>query len=304
MKIALLFALLVGFPCAAESWISIATPSAPYQYFLYSNSGAIEKDKFDAQNPHPQKSFTYKFPPGPSAARTTCRLEDRPADHVFWYAPPVANSSATHLDGMFATPLASEFNVSELQKNIRGFEALAIFGGSSKSPGGALESIYFTDRACSDGGVEYGLARDLATDNLLVYWSTYSNCGNDAGSACRKTNDPTLGDNFSNVQQESDRAPHGFRIYDLDLNRQYLFRMTIENDGFQVDIFSDGDKLALCRESGGQPLMPCSFHKPAPSWFPVHKVSSGYIVAGALDVAGSDISRDAGLQIADILVNK
>ena len=194
--------------------------------------------------------------------------------------------------------------MSALQDHLRGFEALATFGGFSKTPGGALESIYFTDRACSDGGVEYGFARDLNTDNLLVYWSTYSNCGNDANSACRKTDNPSLGEHFSNVQQESSSAPHGFRIYDLDLNREYAFRMTIEDGGFRVEVFSDQDRLALCRETGDQPLRPCSFFKPAPGWFPIPATRAGYIVAGALDVAGSDIAGDSGLRIADILVAK
>jgi hypothetical protein len=289
--------LLLAIPCCAEpKWVSIATPSEPFQYFRFSASGTIERDRFEPSNPHPQNSFTYKFHKAPAPQRTTCRLEDRPADHVFWYS-----SNGKHLAGSFVTPQPSEFNVSARQPGMRGFAVTASFNGSANTAGDAMEVVYFTDRACSDGGVEYGFARDLATNNLLVYWSTYANCGNDAASLCRKTNDPSLGEQYSNVQQESERATaqHGFRIYGLAVNAEYTYRMFAERDSFRVEVFN-GNGLAQCSETEYGPRQSCSFAKPVENWFPIRQLNGGYIVAGTLGTA----TDDAALRVTDILVTK
>jgi hypothetical protein len=281
---------------AGPEWISIATATEPYQYFRFSRAAAIEKDRFDAANPHPRKEFIYRFYDGPAPQRTSCPLEDRPGDRVFWYSP-----QGQHLAGSFPTPQPSEYNVSARQDRIRGFAAAASFSGSAKTPGDAMEVVYFTTRACSDAGVEYGFARDLATNSMLVYWSTYANCANDTGSLCRKTDRPALGEKFSNVQQESSgsTAQHGFRIYGLDWDRTYSYRMFVEGDLFKVEVWS-GDYVAQCSENEKAPLAPCTFRKPVEAWFPIHDISTGYIVAGTLGTATgeSDSLRLSDLQVA------
>src|SRR6185437_3835506 len=125
-----------------------------------------------------------------ASTRSVCRLQDRPG--VYWYAP-----GGRHLDGTYATSNPTEFSVSALQAGMRGFGVTAAFSGSAEHPG-AVEVVYFTDRACSDGGTEYGFSRDLATNSILVSCSTFANCANGAASLCRKTDDPSLGQSFSN----------------------------------------------------------------------------------------------------------
>lgn len=281
---------------AQPQWVSIAKPGDAYQYFLYAGERRIENSQFSAKNPHPAPAFTYRFVDGPTT-RSVCQLKDR--DGVYWYSP-----DGRHLDGTFAISNPTEFNVSALQNGIRGFGATLQFSGSAAKTG-ALDVIYFTDRVCSDGGVEYGFSRDLATNSVLVYWSTYANCANDAVSLCRKTNHPELGENFSNVQQENSgaRADHGFRLYGLDLNRAYTYKIFIENHAFHVEVWN-GRKLAECSGSPDSSRAPCSLVRPVQGWFPIDQLHSGYIVAGTQNTDGSGVAHDAVFKVSDILVLK
>ncbi len=239
----------VVLPCfAAEpKWSSIADQA--FQYFRFWNDGgpkAMERANYDRENPHPP--WKYAFFTGPVAQRTTCQLADRPADSgiggdgpVYWYAP-----DGTHLDHAFATPAPSEYNVSSLQTDMKGFAVTATFGGTAKGDGTAIEVAYYTNRACSDAGVEYGFGKDLATNGVLVYWSTFANCGTDAASVCRKTDSAAPGDGFSNVQQEDAKMnEHGFRIYGLDANAEYTFRMFVAEHAFHVEVLKGGH-VAQC----------------------------------------------------------
>jgi len=272
--------------CAAQQW----TPVVAYQHFRYSVDGANETDVGHLP-------ATYRFLNGPAPRRTVCALADRPG--VFWYTP-----DGTHLDGTFVSPSPSEFDVSIVQKRVRGFSATASFAGSAANAG-AVEVVYFTDRVCSDGGVEYGFSRDLATGSILVYWSTYANCSNDAGSLCRKTNDPALGDHFSNVQQENGgtASEHGFRIYGLDVNAKYTYRMFVEEHAFRVQVAQDG-KLANCSDSESGPPHSCSFLKRTQSWFPIDQLAGGVIVAGTQTGGTPNVEPESKFQVSDILVAK
>ena len=295
--------LLLALPCwAAEpKWLSISDQA--FQYFKFWNDGgprAIEGANYDRGNPHPP--WKYGFFSGLVAQRTTCQLADRAAGTdgpVYWYTP-----DGKHLDQAFTTPAPSEYNVSSLQTDMKGFAVTAAFMGSAQSDGTAIEIAYYTNRACSDAGVEYGFGKDLATNSVLVYWSTFANCGTDAASVCRKSNDPSLGSGFSNVQQEDAKmSEHGFRIYGLDTNAEYTYRMFVAEHAFHVQVLKDGH-IAQCSETDRGKLAACSFTKKTGDWYPIDRLSNGYIVAGTQSVGTPTPSPDAGLRVADILIAK
>ena len=234
--------------------------------------------------------------------RTVCPLEDRPG--VYWYTP-----GGKHLDHTYVTPSPSDFHISALHPGIQGFAATASFAGSAAGNGSAIEVVYFTDRVCSDAGIEFGFSRDLATTSILVYWSTYANCGNDANSLCRKTNDPSLGDGFSNVQQENGgiASDHGFRIYGLDVNATYTFRISIQS-GLEAGVFHvevlKGENPAQCSESEGGARRACSFRKAVPGWFRLDRATGGYIVAGTQTAGDPAVKNGSRFAVSDILIAK
>jgi hypothetical protein len=284
---------LLAMPCLAQPvWTSIATQ--PFQYFRYGGGTAVEH----ATNPHPP--LTYHFMAAPAPTRTVCAIENRTG--VYWFTP-----AGVSLNHTFATSNPTEFNVSGRQEVMRGFAVEAAFRGPSSGGGSAVEVVYFTNRACSDGGVEYGFSRDLAADSVLVYWSTFANCGIDAASLCRKTNDPSLGEKFSNVQQEDGGAntQHGFRIYGLSLDNLCTYRIFVEEETFRVEVLRGG-KLASCSETAQGARHPCTFRKRVEPWFPIRQLNnaSGYIVAGTQTVGQPVIDKSAGFIVSDILVRK
>jgi hypothetical protein len=287
--------LLSAVAFAQPSWVSIdkAEAAGKYQYFRYGDGKAVEQQRFEkAAGP-----FVFHFPAPPAPVRKVCAIENRPG--VYWYTP-----DGRALNHAFATPNPTEFRVSALQTGMRGFAVSAAFSGSAKRPG-AVEVAYFADRACSDGTVEYGFSRDLATDSLLVYWATFANCGNDAASLCRKTDDGSLGKDYSNVQQEDGgaTADHGFRIFGLDLNNLFTYRMFAEGHGFRIEVWS-GSQLARCSEADGGKLVPCSFFKPVERWFPLDQVGSGYIIAGTQKAGDPQIRAGSVFVVSDILVTR
>ena len=291
---------LLSIPTFAQpSWTSIATPFDAYQYFHYWSEGstahAVEREKFEPRNPHPP--YAYAFSAGPRAQRTVCALEDRPG--LYWYSP-----QGQHIAGTFATSNPTEFSVSTLQTGIHGFGVTAQFSGEAAKVG-AIEVAYFTDRVCSDAGVEYGFSRDLATDSILVYWSTFANCGNDAAGLCRKTNNPAPGNGFNNVEQEDGggSAEHGFRIYGLHTSDRYTFQAFVDRGALRVDVLRDG-KITRCSEAPNAPLIECSFRKTPGAWFPLVGLTSGYIVTGTQTVGDPDIAKGSSFIVSDILVAK
>jgi hypothetical protein len=293
-----MFVWLLAIPCIAQpKWASIATPSSPHQYFRYWGDGStahkLEKAKFEAANPHPP--YTYRFFNPPAAPRSVCTLKDRRG--VYWYSPEGA-----HLAGTLVTPNPSEFSVSALQTGIQGFGVTAQFAGDAKETG-AIEVAYFTDRVCSDAGVEYGFSRDLATDSILVYWSTFANCGNDATGICRKTDDPASGSDYKNIQQENGgtSSEHGFRIYGLTPSAEYTYKTFVDNRALRVEVSRHGH-IAQCSETPTAPLIDCAFTKTPGSWFPIGRLTSGHIVTGTQTVGNPGIAKESGFKVSDTLV--
>jgi hypothetical protein len=259
--------------------IACAQP-ATYEYFRYGDAKSIEQP-----TPQPARPpFDFHFPNPPAPTRKVCALENRPG--VFWFTP-----NGKPLNHTFVTPAPSEFRITTLEQKIRGFSITAAFSGTAKREG-AVEAAYFADRDCSDASLEYGFSRDLATDSILVYWATYANCGNDAFSLCRKTDDGTLGENFSNVRQENSgtKVNHGFRIYGLDFNRPYTFKIAIEPKGLRIEVWDD-NKLAQ------------SFFKETEPWFPLTSID-GYIITGTQIAGDPQISGNQTFRVSNIQIAK
>lgn len=279
---------------ALAQWVAV--PANSYQYFKYGGENgaakSIERAGFDNH-----RTAVYSFPDPPARARTVCAVENRPG--VYWFTP-----DGHSLDHRFPTPNPSEFNVSALETGIHGFGITAAFSGSARRIG-AVETAYFADRACSDGSVEYGFSRDLATDSVLVYWSTFANCANDAASLCRKTDDAALGANYSNVQQENSAAKvdHGFRIYGLKLDATYTFKMFVNKGGFRVEV-SRGGRVTNCSESDGAALKTCEFEKSVAPWFPLQRIDRGYIITGTQRAGDPGIAAGSVFRVSAIVVAK
>jgi hypothetical protein len=282
--IRLLLASAVAF--AQPMWVPA---SASFEYFRYGDGQAIEQKKPQTA----QLPFDFRFPAPPAPVRKVCALENRPG--VFWFTP-----GGKPLNHTFVTPNPSDFRVSAIERGIRGFAVTARFAGSAKRMG-AIDVVYFADRECSDASLEYGFSRDLATDSILVYWATFANCGNDALSLCRKTDSGALGENFSNVQQENSgvKVSHGFRIYGLETNRPYTFKISREARGFRIEVW-DELKLARCSEGGS--TVACSFHKETEPWFPLASIANGYIIAGTQVVGDPQIAQPAHFEVSSLQV--
>jgi hypothetical protein len=287
----LIFCRLIFLFLAIAQWVPIAREG--WQYYRYWGENGTAR-AIEHANSHPR---AYRFWNPPAPARSVCAIENRPG--VYWFTP-----DGKSLRGTFPTPNPGEFNVSPKQTGIRGFAVTAAFAGWAVRTG-AVESVYFSDRACSDGGVEYGFSRDLATNSVLVYWSTFANCANDGASLCRKTDDASLGANFSNVQQENGgtNVQHGFRIYGLDVKAPYTYKMFVKDGGFRVEVSREA-KLIRCSEQEGAPPTDCAFEKKVQAWFPIDRLADGYVVAGTQTAGDPGVAERSEFRVSDILVDK
>ncbi len=298
---------LVAVPCAAQPvWTSIADqPSQYFRFWFEDSPRSIERTTLARSN---FREF-YRFSAGPVSPRASCMILDRAADSgvggdgpVYWYTP-----QGVHLDHQFPTPYPSEFTVSAGQLAIRGFAITASMTGATHGGGTASANAYFTNRPCSDGGIEYGLFRDLGDESIAIYWATFANCGNDGKSVCRRRNDSSLGEGFSNIQQEnSGHNEHGFRIYGLNPKAKYTFRLFAVDHGFHIEVLS-GDRPAECSDRAGGRNQPCTFTRDAGSWFPVAALAKGlpgYMVIGTQTLGNPLLSEDAGFRVTDVAVAK
>jgi hypothetical protein len=298
---------LMELHCNAQPiWTSIAHEPTQYFRFWYEDGPrSIENTSYAHNN---LREF-YRFAPGPVPERTTCMQLDRASDSgiggdgpVYWYTP-----EGIHLDHQFPKPYPSEFTVSRSQHAIRGFAITASIMGTAGGGGNASANAYFTNRPCSDGGIEYGLFRDLADESVAIYWATYANCGNNSRSVCRKLNDASFGKDFSNVQQENaGQIEHGFRIYGLDPKAQYTYRIYAADRGFHIEVLQ-GNRPAECADQAGGGMRICTFTKDTGTWFPIASLArgaTGYIVIGTQTLEDPKLSEDARFDVSEVAVAK
>lgn len=206
-----------------------------------------------------------------------------PADGTFPYASP----------GEY---LASEnFQPNGLGSPV-GFDFEGEFGGSVTTPTPAssgsyyLEAAYFTDRACSDAGTEYGWYRfpsnyysgDQAINSVTFYYSDFTNCNIDF--MCWDINGQQVG-------QPTGTAT----LTNIPVNSQgsyeYHFRAIRSGGYFIITLFDpvynsipNGCSAAIDVPTVGSYTVSgdCQFWVPIASWYPAEAVTqSGYLVAAS-----------------------
>lgn len=149
-------------------------PGQQVEAFHYANGFNYQEVTFNS----PESWHTARLPrayyfsqiPGPAwSVRTVCSLESQPAKPLFWSLPPGQSYSPPTL-----------FHVGQAERNVKGLTWFGAFSeGIAKPPTWweyAVETVYFTDRKCSDGGWEYGWYKNMVTGRLVFYYSDFTNC--------------------------------------------------------------------------------------------------------------------------------
>jgi hypothetical protein len=144
-----------------------------------------------------------------------------------------------------------------------------------------VETVYFTDRECSDAGTEYGWYRlvadsdsgDAPANSFTFYYSEFSNCNQDYG--CWDTNGHQVQALVATANATS-VAPNAAGTY------QFKFQVIRRGSYFQVSILDPGSGSPVnCQWSisTGGGSGPCQFAVPIESWYPAaSQIDSGYIV--------------------------
>ena len=190
-----------------------------------------------------------------------------------------------------------------------GFNFTGEFGGTTTSttptPSGNattffVETVYFTDRECSDGGTEYGWYRfpavastfnsalhDEPADVATFYYSNATNCNIDF--MCWDTNglqvfQNTVTAKVTNIPLTSNQN----RIYKFSANKVVnpsgftagtYFRIQIKDPSTSgvlsgCSVAMAGPGISTSTASGS-----CDFYVPVASWYPISTISAGNIVA-------------------------
>jgi hypothetical protein len=256
----------------APTWSGVMLSGQEVQYFLYYNGSATEtatSTGFGGSATATQLANTSRPPAyytvrgGTGAGRSTCGLTDQPSKPIYWYSD--GTSSATHIGSQ--TPLvypsapSDEFNATRLESGLKGVEFLGSFLGSGSVSGTGsyiVEAVFYSDRACTDGGFEYGFFRRVLPspeDKIFFYYSDFTNCD---GGICRATNSSTGTVENPNVREHS--------ITDLALNshsenKYYFHAYPVSNGGgydmrFEVlDPYTFG--YAQCKVDGASTAGDC-----------------------------------------------
>lgn len=292
------------------------------QYFKYSNGSGTEVATslgFGGSSTATQLSSTsrppayYSINGGTGATRSTCALLDNPSKPLYWYGDgthsAVKFSSTSPL--LFPKAPSDEYNVSRLERNLKGLEFLGSFLGSgSVSGSGAyiVESVFYSDRPCTDGGLEYGFYRRLiagGSDEIAFYYSDFTNCD---GGVCRATDSSSGAIEYPNVRTHS--------ISSLALNshseNKYYFHAYPVYNGESYDMrFEVLDPYtfayAQCKVDGSSTVSDC-YRQYGPSDgtipFSVFYNATGYLFATAQSVGTVSASTAFQLYVDRINVGQ
>jgi hypothetical protein len=176
-------------------WTALMVANQEVQYFRYDNGNKTETASStgfggsatptELQNTS-RPPTSYAVIGGQTATtRATCQITDRPSKPVYWY------SGSTSLDGDYPNAPQAEFNASLYDYDHKGIEFRGQFEGSGLTLSSGeyiVQTVYHTDRACTDASLEYGIARVVTpdSDKIVFYWSDYTNC---EGNVCREYSD-------------------------------------------------------------------------------------------------------------------
>jgi len=194
----------------APTWNAIEQSGDEVNYFAYYDGAATEIAQsagFGGSATHSQLLSTSRPPIyytvfGGSYgvnARGVCQITNQPSKPIYWYSDGTNTATAT-AGGYFPAP-SDAFSVSTSLSSTKGLEFRGAFDGSgSVSSGGYMvETVFLSDRPCTDGGLEYGFFRRVwnstPSDTIAFYYSDFTNCD---GGICRATNSNTPTTNVEN----------------------------------------------------------------------------------------------------------
>jgi len=173
---------LPSYMMAQPVWTQIELSGQQVSYYEYSPSTIIEQP-LSTTSKRPSNTFTFQTSGG--NIRSVCPYLDNVNKSVYFYLGSTHIGDGTH----YPTAPSSEFNVSALDTGIKGIQFVADVSGTAtgNTDEYATVAMYYSDDPCTAASTEYGFNYDLSK-HLNFYYSTYSNCEN---NACHKTNTPS-----------------------------------------------------------------------------------------------------------------
>jgi hypothetical protein len=301
----------------APVWSGVMMSGQEVQYFQYYNGSPEEiatSTGFGGTATQTQLANTSRPPAyytvlgGTGATRYTCVITDNPSKPDYWYSDGTSN--ATHIAGQDSWAPSDEFNVTRLEQGLKGVEFLGSFLGSGSVSGTGsyvVETVYYSDRACTDASLEYGFSRRVLPggDEILFYYSDFTNCD---GGRCRATNSANGTVENPNVREHS--------ITDLQLNSQsenkYYFHAYPVSNGsgydmrFEVlDPYTYG--YAQCKVDGAASVGNCfAEYGSSDGTIPFSSFNNvaGYVFAAAQSYGTVSASTTFQLYVEDLKVGK
>jgi len=156
--------------------------SADYYAYTDSNSPVEQSGTSTTRPPH---TYGASYTVTPTFKRGVCPYDNRLATPaVYWYlnGNALGNSSGagTSTPPTFPSAVAAEYTETTWGSpitSVKGIQADVDFTSGSGSGGSDFyETVYFTDRYCTDAGNEYGYYYDVITGVYQFYWGSLENC--------------------------------------------------------------------------------------------------------------------------------
>jgi hypothetical protein len=192
----------IPLPPAPERWHTV---SASQGHFTYSGSiQGYKQEDWAAASPLPVSIKASSLSPIPldgwQVQRGVCGLQNRDEPRpVYWF------SGTSPLVGLYPGATQQEFFLFPIGSHVAGFRAMSSFGLAPVGdlPAGTypVESIFFTDRRCTDAGREFGFAHFVWSGQLVFYLSDFTNC---EGNLCRVDQE---GEEDSNIRPDVITVP-------------------------------------------------------------------------------------------------
>jgi len=330
---AALAASFLGFAGAPAAWsqpvwTQIDVPGAVVEYFRYGSplDGSVLGDRrfeegqeqwWANKTTTTRPPYDYQWSTLPDSnfevTRSSCQIVHQPDRSIYWVAR--SGNSVIDYSGQYPNAVPNEFHVSDQVSGIHGLEFLGSFSqavASSRGPyGEAIETVYFTDRRCTDAGREFGFAHYLVLNDLRFYYSDYTNCG---AAYCNSQSD-ALGVGLDTVADYV--SLRNLAGYWDGTQTSYLFyyhAWFVDDNTMKVEVlnpqsFQPAD-CTIYNAVGSQigTSNVCSVTISLQSFFNQGGVvngGSGYVISGTQQAnAGADVPTGAKLSIQEIKVGK
>jgi hypothetical protein len=333
---AALAASFLGFAGAPAAWsqpvwTQIEVPGASVEYFRYGSplDGSVLTDRrYEAgqeqwwadKTTTTRPPYAYQWSTLPdsnfSVTRSSCQIVHQPSRvpyPIYWVG--LSGGSVVDYSGQYPSAVPNEFHVSEQVSGIHGLEFLGSFSQAVASSRGAygeaIETVYLTDRRCTDGGREYGFAHYLVLNDLRFYYSDYTNCGaaycNSQSNAAGIGLD-TIADYVSlrNLAGYWDGTQTSYQFY---YHAWFVNDNTMKVEALNPQTFQPAD-CTIYNAAGSQigPSNVCSATISLQSFFNQGGVvngGSGYVISGTQQAnAGANIPAGAQFSLQEVKVGK